>query len=224
MPLSKRLESLRIYETDLKLVRWGKPNDGGYIVAADVPVDLILSGGIAGENSFETHALDMCRHALCLAHDPTGSPGDTSNMRYTFHEVPLGYSGLYVKRNVLVKMDIEGGEWEWLRGLTDSQLSHVSMLVCELHDMGNRTDADWDQLTRIAKTHTCIWAHANTGWDWLVDVDGVQIPKTLECTWVRTDLISKKRPSRRPVPGELDMPNVPGRPDADLSWEPFVHD
>ena len=219
--ISVRLESLRVYETDLHLVRCGKPNDGGYIIPDDVQIDFILSGGIADENSFEDHALSIWPNVLCAAYDPHGGPGPAKNLRYSFHKSNVGHLGLMTKKSVLVKIDIEGGEWDWFRALNDEQLGNIAVLVAELHDMGNRSEADWEQLARIAKTHALVWVHGNS-WDTLVEVDGVQIPKTLECTWVLRGLPDSIVPSKRNIPCSLDMSNLPNRPDLQIDWEPFV--
>ena len=53
------MEHLRIYQSPYNKVRIGKNNDGGYVIC-DIPevnYDILLSGGIANDISFEQELL-----------------------------------------------------------------------------------------------------------------------------------------------------------------------
>lgn len=212
------LDPLTVYAPTRPKVRVGRAHDGGYVIAAGIDYDHFLSGGIADDNSFERCVLDLHPELTCDAYDPH-SEGGVTHPRLRFHRAILGYCGLGAARNALVKIDIEGDEWPWLAGLTASR--HIAQFVIELHSphLGRW---DWKALARLAETHYLIHAHGNN-WGGLVDVDGVRIPRTIECTWVRKDLDPDLPKSRAPIPSPLDMPNRPDVPDHVIDWPPFVN-
>ena len=209
-------DCLRVYECNLGLRRFGKTNDGGYVMVWPIPFDAFLSGGICGDNSFERDVLSDRPHLTCDAYDPTGLDG-AQHERYRFHAEGVPVSPTWNARNMLVKLDIEGDEWDWLNA---AKLENVAQLVVELHSphLGRWS---WPTLAHLAETHALIHAHGNN-WDGIVDIEGVRIPGTLETTWVRRDLAGELRPNTRRLPTSLDMPNVAGRADHVIDWAPFV--
>ena len=208
---------LRVYECDLQPGRFGRDHDGGYVLfMLPVPYDAFLSGGVCGDNSFERAVLDAHQSLACSAFDPAGVDGEPHE-RYAFHADPVPPLWNDASQNALVKLDIEGGEWEWLR---QSELSGVAQLVIELHSPHLEL-WDWACVDKICDTHVLVHAHGNN-WDGIVDIDGVRVPGTLETTWVRRDLAGPVRPNTQPIPGPLDMPNRIGVADHVLDWAPFV--
>lgn len=216
----KRTDVLRVYETRLSKVRLGRDHDGGYVVAIlPMPYDHFLSGGIADDNSFERAVLDAHPYLMCDAFDPNSDGGPHSHERLRFNRAPVGYLGLHDAREALVKLDVEGAEWPWLEELSDFTLDNVAQLVVELHSPhGNLWS--WGLLSRLARSHSLVHAHGNN-WDGIVEIDGVKMPGTIETTWVRHDLAQIVGASHTPIPGPLDMPNVPTTPDHVIDWPPF---
>lgn len=211
-------DPLRVYECDLPKMRMGKVNDGGYVVFDVGEPDAFLSGGINGENSFERDVLEFYEGLNCAAYDPTGAAGEYVR-GYGFRAARVPNFGDWVGhlKNVLVKLDIEGDEWPWLER---APLFRIAQLVVELHSP-HHTKWSWATLAKLAESHCLVHAHGNN-WDGIVDVRGVRVPGTLETTWLRWDLVLDARPNTEPIPGPLDMPNDPARPDHVIDWAPFV--
>lgn len=220
-------DPLTVYECNLEPRRYGKDNDGGYVIfgttggAIGEPVlnyDAFLSGGICDENSFERDVLRRYPELVCHAYDPSSGPGVWGGDRYHFHPERVPVMGLESVRRALVKLDIEGDEWDWLQSAPF--IDHVAQFVIELHSphLGRWS---WPELERLARTHALIHAHGNN-WDGIVDIEGVRVPGTLETTWVRRDLAGELRQNTRPIPGPLDMPNRVGVADHVIDWAPFV--
>jgi len=222
-------EALRVFDCTRPKTRVGKPNDGGYVIAHNVPFeglagweyDHFLSGGIANENSFECGILDMYPNLICHAFDPSGGAG-SSHDRYHFFAQPVEYMGLSLCHNALVKLDIERAEWPWLKGLTMTAASSIAQLVMELHSPHvPESGWNWEHLAWISTKHVLIHAHANN-WDGIVDAGGARVPGTIECTWLRRDLAGPITRRRDPIPSPLDQPNDPSKPDHVVDWEPFI--
>lgn len=213
-------DCFRLYSPGLKKVRVGKSNDGGYVMCEGIPADSILSGGVAGENSWELAAQKMYPDLICHAYDPVNDPG-TPDPGYAFHNEPVGYRGLYDGYNALVKIDIETHEWSWL---DKAPLDRIAQLIVELHDP-NSNAWDWSQLDKLANTHYLVHFHGNNWSAGYLDVDGVLIPETMECTYVRKDLLGPNLPlNKDPIPHpNLDQPNLAHLPDLQIYWPPFVN-
>jgi hypothetical protein len=216
-------DCLRVYTTVGPKKRYGRAHDGGYIMRSDLPYDWFLSGGISDDSSFEHAVLESYPGLVCHAYDPHSNGGPNRHSRMHFHQEKLGYHGLDTCKNALVKMDIERDEWPWFDALTADMASRIAQLVIELHSPHENgwKEYGWPLLDRLASTHTLIHAHANN-WDGIVTIDGVKVPGTLECTWVRRDLEPHRVPSRALIPGPLDMNNDPSKPDHVVDWAPFV--
>ena len=113
-----------------------------------------------------------------------------------------------------MKMDIEGGENALFSSITDAQLSKISQIVIEFHSAYQITIP-----SRLNKTHWLVHFHANNCCGIAIN----SIPNVYECTYIRKDYDSEVILSPDPIPNpEIDMPNIPGRPDIVLSWYPFI--
>lgn len=219
---------LTVYECTHNMARLGRPHDGGYVIAVlphavnGCPYDHFLSGGISDDNSFERDVLDWYPTLECFAFDPS-SNGAVPHPRFHFTQEPLGYLGLATAKNALVKIDIERNEWPWFQGLLQRDLDHIAQLVIELHSPHVPEDSrwDWGALSWLAETHALVHLHANN-WDGIVEVEGVRMPGTMECTYLRRDLAGESRLNRQGIPGPLDQSNDARIPDHVIDWEPFV--
>jgi hypothetical protein len=191
------------------------------VIADGIPYDHFLSGGIAGDCSFEMAILEMYPELQCHAYDPD-SDGAGQHERYHFHRERVGYEGLYNCKNALVKLDVERAEWPWLMELSDERVTNIAQLVIELHSPHvPESGWDWGTLAWLAETHALIHMHGNN-WDGIVEAGGAKCPGTIEATWVRWDLAGHLRRKRSPIPELLDMANDPTKPDHVVDWEPFI--
>lgn len=112
--------------------------------------------------------------------------------------------------DIMVKMDIEGGEFSWINSLTDEQLQKIQQIVIEFHEPF--TQEKWRTLSRLSRTHWLIHFHPNNcsiGKNHFVD--GVYVPDVFECTYIRKKSIEKTSLPRsvEPIPGPLDQKNTP---------------
>ncbi len=229
--LKKKIESLRVYAAPA-LIRIGKDNDGGYLIA-DLPIeyDTFLSGGISDDVSFEIQLLEKCKTLRCHAFDPTIDRLPATHPRLQFHKLAIGKSTtqstdlipfLEEHQNAIIKMDIEGGEFDWLDSLTTCHLRRIAQLVIEFHNV--RTLGRWDLLQRLAETHRLVHLHPNNyaGASGGGFVGSVFVPDIFECTYVRKDLIDPVSFNHRVFPHPLDQKNVPQQSDLILSGPPYT--
>jgi len=150
-----------------------------------------------------TFSASAC-HFRERAHDQILGKGDC--------DMGKAFSRLSGCKNLLVKMDIEGGEYRVLPDLV-GLASRVAYLTVEFHETGVFRKTFEDIVRKIQKTHFIAHLHGNNGGE--VAKDG--LPELLEISFV------KGRPHEKSkvvaLPNDLvDSCNVPGRNDYKISW------
>jgi len=241
-------ESLFVVYDFPKKFRCGGNLDGGYVMAdVDVKYDCLLSAGIAQNDDFSVDFIQ--RYNLpkthCFGFDGSidALPANLQD-KMTFVKKNIGSTNddttttldSYVRefRNIFLKMDIEGGEWAWLREVDEARLANLSQIVLELHGI---TSTSWhsgltitsfdcgyaekrDCLKKLSQTHYVVHAHGNNA-----DRSAANgLPNVLEVVYVNKNLF-KEPPTlnRTPLPIKgLDFPNEARYPDLDLNFFPFV--
>jgi hypothetical protein len=214
-----------------EMKRYGRDEDGGYVIYNDpLGAKHLLGYGVDKDVSFEnqlTEAWGINAHIF----------------DHTIDEVPLtGPNVTYVKEGIaatndadllftlenhmkrfvpegsdfILKMDVEGAEWEVL-GTAD--LSRVSQLIVEFHDL---QDDHWDVIQKLNETFYLVHIHGNNchnqPWTYIDRVH--MMPRYLECTYVRKDLVTVMS-SVRKFPTPLDRKCRKDVPELELNfWEP----
>jgi hypothetical protein len=126
-------------------------------------------------------------------------------------------------KTILLKMDIEGAEWESLACLVDSDLENIDCLIIEFHEL-NSTEklAEKEKvLSLLQKYFTLVHCHQNNCGSYFVD--GCYFyPDVLECTFVSKSFLEKykinlvKRQTK--YPSEIDQPNSKEMNDFPIYW------
>ena len=245
--LKKVLKIRRV--KDLPFVRIGKVNDGGYIMAGNLSQigwggrGIAYSFGISNEISWD---VDMARRGYNIfMYDMTIDKLPYENEKFHFFKEGIG--GVkdeeklldtlenFLKRNghenkyeMILKMDVEGAEWDFLENVSLETLIKFDQIVFEFHSLTEpKTFSEMcriiNLIDKINKTHTLVHLHGNNNQHYInVENVGV-IPNVLELTYLRTknhnfcdDEIF--------LPSSLDSPNNPTTPDISLGyWNKFTH-
>jgi hypothetical protein len=147
-------ETLRpVRLTNCQLERFGEPNDGGYLMCANLldHVDAAYSYGIGGYDKWgcdlstrlmiRVHQYDCFNTAqpACPAGAPvfhaecvSGAAGIDDGRHFDTIENQLKKNGDIAKRLVL-KMDVEGAEWDSLLETPDALLNRIEQMAVEFH-------------------------------------------------------------------------------------------
>jgi hypothetical protein len=211
------MDKFPIFKTEHKKMRVGKMNDGGY-VCCDIPnikYDILLSGGIETDISFEEILLRKYLYLSCIAFDGTIQSLPKENRRINFVKKNIGSECSdsltdlkeYIQpySNIFMKMDIEGGEYQLFSSLSDIEIQKIAQLVIEVHfGTGDLVSQ------RLKNTHYLVHFHPNNA----SVIDQYGMPAVFELTYVRKDLCQKVFQSTDSIPNsELDMKNDRSRPD-----------
>jgi lipopolysaccharide biosynthesis glycosyltransferase len=232
---------LSTYKIPNTLIRVGPSYDGGYVIADGFNYDLFISCGIANDIRFEDAFLDI--HKIqCVAFDGTiiSFPSHRNTMKW----IPknIGYSNTetttnlkeYIqdKKNIFLKMDIEGSEFNWLDSMTETELDNFSQIVIEIHwpfDIYRM-----NMLKKLNTTHYIIHIHGNNycdkdipkhlpsgrTYDGTVTIhhnilDTIRLPEVFEVTYINKKLCKNLSVEIKEIqfPTVLDFPNNPNAKD-----------
>jgi hypothetical protein len=122
-------------------------------------------------------------------------------------------------RSIIVKMDIEGGEYAVLPQIFGSAKEVVAIIV-EFHDCGSQWNDFEAVIEQVTNLFTIVHVHGN---NYKPLIPGTQIPEVLEITLLRSDLLTAEDllapPFHEyPVAG-LDTPNDATQKDYSLTFE-----
>ncbi len=223
-------------------LRIGGESDGGYVLLDRLrPEQPVLSYGVGPDSSFDLdlakrgHRVFMFDHTV---HGPRGGvPQGCAFFREGVAATPdpanrldtvaahLHRLGLERRRDVILKMDIEGGEWAIMAEMPDEAFDCFEQIVLEFHwlealECESFTARARAALLRLNARFTLCHVHANA-WGELKMVAGVILPNVIEVTYVRSELVSRT-PSRTVYPTEHDRSNKPSTKDIVLSMYPFL--
>lgn len=242
------MENFIVYNSGHNKRRIGRNTDGGYVIN-ELPgnYDILISGGISNDISFEIDLLNTYKDINCLAYDGTTSLkinenqinknieiikknlGCINNDNLTnLHEEIKDYN------NIFLKLDIEGHEFRILPTFNDKQMNKFKQIVLEIHTPFDiqkhpnyykglsdiKVELLFELIKKINKTHTLVHLHANNGCP-ITSVDKLPLPYVFEVTLVRNDFIKNKSKSSSPLPTPLDYKNVKHMKDYILDGFPY---
>lgn len=231
------LHLLEVYNFDKK-IRLGQLGDGGYVIGDldNNNYDCYISAGVGGDESFTRDFIEKynMNENNSFAFDGTidnfpsgytdkiqyfkkniGSINDDNNTNLSFLTDKFN--------NIFLKMDIEGGEYQWLMNLDVNQLNKFKQIVIEVHGIMNNAyyTPYMDKLLFLQKLKTyfyLIHAHGNNCCYVFSGIPGV-----IELTYVNKSYFQPKlNTTPLPIAG-LDYRNLDDRPEIDLNLYPFVN-
>jgi hypothetical protein len=231
------LAMLRPYRSAFRKVRVGSLGDGGYVLPDDLDgISDLLSIGIGAEVSFDLHFAKQ--GVPVYQYDPTIERPPVAHEQFQFHKIAWGpedkegmstIAGMVARHRLaetndaILKFDTEGAEWLAMRVTTADALKNFRIIAMELHGLNNLHNREFNQqvrqiLTTLTRYHSVVHLHANNCCG-ISLVEGVPVPTVIELTLLRNDR-SSFSVCHDPIPGPLDYPNMPDRPDLVLT--PFV--
>ena len=224
---------------DLTLTRVGSAADGAYVMApvAD-DIAAAISIGVGHDVSWD-QAIAAKRIPVAMF-DPTVSELPSPVPGGTFHRIGIGVlgaipspdlhgmdlrpldgllalAGVSGSTELLLKIDVEGAEWD---ALCNVDFSVFQQVLIEMHDIARISDpkqaeAVLETVRKLAQTHYPVHIHANNEGAFN-RFDRFWFPDVIEASYVRKGLLAGATPATRLVEG-LDIPSNPQYPDYDMS-------
>ena len=230
--LKRLLSQLRIKKYEgIKLQRIGGESDGGYVMDRLQGGNIAYSIGIGEEISWD---VEMAQKGFDIyMYDYTVDSLPFSNSR--FHFVKKGITGKKSENPVfctlnealqanghineahmILKMDIEGAEWDVFENEKEEVLESFVQLIFEIHNL-SKVDK-WEYyskcLERLRKTHELVHIHFNNVCK-VLWIDGLKLADCMELTYVKKNNI-EFFDSEVSLPSNLDRPNIYGLVEIEL--------
>lgn len=209
-----------------KFIRIGSVNDGGYVMVDNFEkTDYLISMGIGGDIEFETDILKKISGADL--YDEVFEDLNDKLTNYRFFNESIGVNNqqttlescinrVNTSKDLILKMDIEGSEWDLLDNINSSILNNFKQMVIEFHLcrkflLPERFKYEEYQkairvFNKINETHYPVHAHLNT-WGSLFYYAGQIVPNTFEMTYIRKDMVDDVYDRIRSDAEMLDSPN-----------------
>lgn len=219
---------------DGELVRIGNPEgDGGYIIpAALLKVDSLYTYGVGTDFSFENdfaartkkpvRLYDFSIDAPVLPQGMTFAKAGLSAFKSANTDNVINHLAANGDKDkqILLKIDIEGNEYEWITYTDIKELSNnVAGIVIEFHAVNEALFAP--ALARLQSHFNVVWVHGNNLGGVFNRGDYYHIPRVIEVTLVRKDFLTFKELSTNSCPISLDRPNAYYLPDIVIDFYKF---
>jgi hypothetical protein len=215
-----------------KKVRVGSAEDGAYVMLDDFDgIEQALSLGVGKEVAWDLAIAG--KGISVLQFDPSVAGPSIDHPLFQFHRkclvgvisdpardvllssvIPAGQGA-----NLLLKMDIEGAEWEVLDATKTGELARFRQVVVEFHDLHRYREPQWRARARrtfekVTATHRLVHVHGNN-FNATFGGGSRECPRDLEMTFALASHYELS-PSDEHFPGRLDQPNKAGMPDYKL--------
>ena len=238
------LDQLIIYDYDIsKKIRLGNNYDGGYVIP-DLDYSKLYSFGISDDMSFDRDFVEKYKNSTAYLFDPTIDklPSSYDTSKIFFNKIGLGNENKQTKinnlicdvntldniilretdNNMLLKIDIEGDEFDSLLIVEDNILKKFMCIVIEYHWLSNDNTKNKIQcFEKLNNLFYPIHIHANNHSPVIVKDYFYHIPDVVEITYIRKDLIDKPVICKDKFPTKLDCPNNLSCPEINLTFYPY---
>ncbi|MFZ3328090.1 MAG: FkbM family methyltransferase [Methylocella sp.] len=218
---------------DYEKIRVGSAGDGGYVQIDHLEgISRAFSFGVSDNDSWDLamakagipveqfdHAIEKAPsdHPLLRFHRKMLS-ADATAQTVTLGDLAAQYSKVGAP-DLIVKIDIEGCEWEVFDRATDAVLSRLAQVVCEFHDLSHLTAPAFRARARrvfekLDKHFGPVNVHGNNCGR-LSNVSKIPLPDVLEVTFASRGRYSLTE-TNEVFPTSLDTPNYPDSADIAL--------
>ena len=230
------IRNLFVLEIDQysSFIRVGDDNDGGYVLENDInQKDVCLSFGIGSNYSFDSAMSKLCSEVRMFDHTIQEPKPLFTNMKFSAlglaSESKINYVTLseilhqiHPDDDIILKIDIEGDEWEILNGLSRQNLLRFKQIVIELHGIHEIADEVKFRkivgaLKNLNQTHSLKNLHANN-WANIEIIRGIATPDVVEATYARRKEEVFQSTQTVDILSELNQPNNGNLPDDQISF------
>ena len=223
---------LKVMELDgFEVASFGSVQDGGYVLIDDiVPNSIVISGGIETNNDFEYQLGTLGCRVIQIDYSVNEAPLKHENLEFLKKKI-VGFSKnsneidldslvndhfYYFKdeqNRKILKLDIEGSEWEALLNFESIHL--FDQIVLELHYFHRCVDEKFrkrvlDVLGKIHASHQSIQLSGNNCCGFTI-LGGVPIPNVIEVTFASRERYTFKKGDNAKNTGLSTRANYPNR-------------
>lgn len=205
-----------------KCVRIGGHNDGAYVMLDSLEGNIAYSIGIGDNVNWDIDMASRGYEIFQYDHTINNLPCQNAH----FHWKKVGVTGgresenmkhlsTLIRQNkhenikgMILKMDIEGDEWQVLKTIKTDILRQFDQIVLEIHDLTLRMDLPVEEaLNKLTENHQLVHIHANNAAK--VDYCGdLFMPDIIELTLVNSGKYTFEDSQQWFPVANLDEPNI----------------
>ena len=220
--------------------RIGGVGDGGYVLLDHLtPEQVVMSFGIGPSVTFDFELAEAGHHILMFDHTIAALPGEHPHFtwyREGVSDVSAPDEALFSlvdhmqklptdARDPILKMDVEGAEWDALPATPRACLARFAQITLEFHNLLELAEPSFNArvqkaLAALNLDFVPVHVHGNN-FGQLGEAGGFAVVGTLEVTYARRDLFEIV-PSATLYPTVHDTPNFDERPDFELWFFPYL--
>jgi hypothetical protein len=200
------IHALRPMQTEHPLIRIGQGADGGYLVPDDLKgIEYCFSPGVSNLVLFEKHILKTYGIKSFLCDYSVDRP--KADFDFKFDKKFVGaynddifmtmdawyekYLGGTDTGDMLLQMDIEGGEYPALLNMSEQLLARFRIIVIEMHHLFKMLDYVTFPLIeatfiRLLNSHLVVHIHPNNN-QGSIKCGDLEIPDVIEIAFLRKD-------------------------------------
>ena len=226
--LIKRLNPIKCRK---KLIRLGDDNDGGYIVPDDFQgIKYCFSAGVGDLIKFEK---DCSRQygIKCYLCDFNNIKNKEIIDYFDFTKKKISsYNDkknitintwikkkIKLKHDLILKIDIEGSEYETILNLDENILKRTRILIIEFHrlrDLRNKFFYNIfnNTISKLLNLFYVVHLHPNNSGK-MIKIGKFEVPDLIEITLIRKNRILKKKKNNNLYPLEIDQKNIKSKKD-----------
>ena len=207
-------------------IRVGSEADGGYVQLDDYKrLSLALSVGIGNNDDWDLATAKRGVPVRQFDHTTDRAPSNHSLLEFKSKKISgvkcsdtVTLSELVAEHpdrshpNIILKIDIEGDEWDVFYHTDNESFSRIAQIICEFHNLHKLYDPQfYDTAFRVFKKLNAAFVvfhvHANNCGS-IVNIGNVAIPQTLEISFANRNCYSFKD-AHESFPTSIDRPNNP---------------
>jgi Methyltransferase FkbM domain len=217
---------------DFKKIRVGAGDDGGYVMVDDFAgISAALSLGVGCNMTWDISIAERGIPVLQFDDGIGSAPAQQELCKFWRRKIvatkpssqsEITIAGILLENNLgrsedlILKIDIEGAEWEIFSNLDDGIIKQFRQIICEFHDFHRIYQTSWRLrayrvLEKLKRNHCVVHIHGNN-YGRLIFAGDVRVPEVLEVTFVRRKDYATSESSVQ-FPTELDGPNNRSAPD-----------
>lgn len=215
-------EVLKIKKTNIPFIRIGNPHlDGGYIMTNDFKGNIAYSFGIDKDITWDAQMVEKGYDVFM--YDPTVDFSCENPKLHFFKEGIAGHDSDQFKtlktfldrnnhsgKNMILKMDVEGAEWDFLNTVDEKTLNRFDQIVMELHGIISTSlpEKVIELISKLNRTHSLVHIHGNNTTATL-KIGNIIYHDCIEVTYIKGETYD----GEVILPISIDIPNDIGRKD-----------
>ena len=231
--IKKFISQFEIHEPTCKYyrMRFGKDNDGGYIILSTGLEDTDVLYGYGSPEHEMTFDIEFYKKTgkTVRIMKPGKQPPEgitsfdyalTDSFTFLDHVKKIGDTD----KKILIRMDTEGEEWNFLKNFTEEQANLVNQIVIEFHDLCNlkKLESRLAIMENFRKWFVPVHVHGNTWAPGVCFMKDQRFFPTLEMTFLNKRLCEFKPNNMIFFPTNVDQSNNPKTIDYELHFYPFI--